>query len=171
MGLFDIFCPNERNSSAYQIDYEEFYNRGYRGVIFDVDNTLVKHGAPADEKSRELFLRLKNLGMKAIILSNNGKARVKSFAEDAGDVMYIHMANKPFKSGYIKAMEKMGTDVSTTMFVGDQIFTDIIGAKRLGIYCILTEPIDEKEEIQIVLKRRAENVVLEMIDKKEKKSS
>lgn len=174
MGLLDLFYPNESLKSAYEVDYEAFYAKGYRGVIFDIDNTLVKHGAPADEKSQELFLRLKKLGMKAVVLSNNGKKRVQGFAEKAGEksgekLSWIHLANKPFKRGYIKAMEKMGTNSKNTLFIGDQIFTDILGAKRLGIYCILTRPIDDKEEIQIVLKRIPEKIMLDSYEKKNRR--
>jgi ribonucleotide monophosphatase NagD (HAD superfamily) len=61
---------------------------------------------------------------------------------------------------YYKAMEMMGTDISTTIFIGDQLFTDVYGARRTGIYSVLTSPIDKKEEIQIVLKRYLEKIVL-----------
>ena len=63
-------------------------------------------------------------------------------------------------------MSKMGTDRGTTLFVGDQLFTDVWGARRVGIFSILTRPIDKKEEIQIILKRRLEWIVLYFYKKK-----
>ncbi|MGL6219955.1 MAG: YqeG family HAD IIIA-type phosphatase, partial [Lacrimispora sphenoides] len=79
--------------------------------------------------------------------------------------------NKPWRKGYQKAMEFMKTDAKHTVFVGDQLFTDVYGAKRAGIYSILVRPIHPKEEIQIVLKRYLEAVVLYFYhrDKKRKK--
>ncbi len=62
--------------------------------------------------------------------------------------------------GYVRAMKLMGTDRETTIFVGDQLFTDVYGANRAGISSYLVKPIHPKEEIQIVLKRYLERVVL-----------
>lgn len=73
---------------------------------------------------------------------------------------YVYNAHKPSTKNYKKAMEIMGTDVSDTVFIGDQLFTDVWGAKRTGIPSILVRPIHPKEEIQIVLKRYLENIVL-----------
>ena len=75
-------------------------------------------------------------------------------------VNYIFKANKKKKKNYQKAMEMMGTDVTNTIFAGDQLFTDVWGAKRTGIRNFLVKPIHPKEEIQIVLKRVLEKVVL-----------
>ena len=157
--MFATFYPDEYYDSAYSIDFEKLYREGYRGVIFDIDNTLVPHGAPADERSIAFFERLKEIGFEATLLSNNKEPRVKKF-NDVVKVNYIYKANKPMPGNYKKAMEIMGTDLKSTLFVGDQLFTDVWGAKRLGIFTILTSPINPKEEIQIVLKRMLEKVVL-----------
>lgn len=153
------FYPDLYLTSAYQIEYEKLYEEGYRGIIFDIDNTLVEHGAPADERSMELIARLKKIGYRIFLLSNNKEPRVKLF-NDAVQVSYIYKAGKPGVKGYQKAMERMGTDASTTLFVGDQLFTDVWGAKKAGIFTCLTQPIDPREEIQIVLKRYLEKIVL-----------
>ena len=84
-------------------------------------------------------------------------------------VNYICDAHKPSTKNYKKAMEIMGTDVSNTVFVGDQLFTDVWGARRVGIHSILVKPINPKEEIQIVLKRRLEWVILYFYKKTMKK--
>ena len=131
----------------------------YCGVRFDVDNTLVPHGADADERSIALFQRLKDLGFNTMLLSNNKEPRVKRFNEKIGS-QYIYKAGKPGLKNYRKAMELMGTTPENTLFVGDQLFTDVWGAKRAGIYSILVKPIHPKEEIQIVLKRYLEKIVL-----------
>ena len=53
--MFQKFYPSEDIRSTYDIDFERYYKEGYRGVIFDVDNTLVPHNAPADERAKKLF--------------------------------------------------------------------------------------------------------------------
>ena len=97
-------------------------------MLFDIDNTLVPHGAPADKRARELFQRLKKLGFSCCLVSNNKKKRVEPFAREVG-VKYIEMAAKPSRRGYQRAMERLGTNPGNTVFIGDQLFTDILGAK------------------------------------------
>lgn len=157
--LLERFYPDHYMDSAYEIDYEQLYRKGYRGVIFDIDNTLVPHGAPADGRSIALFRRLKEIGYETVLLSNNKEPRVKSF-HDKVHSPYIYKAGKPAVRSYLKAMELMRTVPETTMFVGDQLFTDVWGAKKAGIGTWLVKPIHPKEEIQIVLKRRLEWIVL-----------
>ena len=154
-----LFFPNEYVDSTYSINFEEFYKAGYRGVIFDIDNTLVPHGAPADERAIHFFARLRELGFATPMVSNNKEPRVKSFC-DAVESPYIYKAGKPKPEGYEKAMDNMGTDKTNTLFVGDQIFTDVMGANLAGIYSILVKPIHPKEEIQIVLKRFLEKPII-----------
>ena len=137
--MLENFYPDEYLDSAYQIEFDRLYQEGYRGIIFDVDNTLVPHGAPADGRARKLFVHLKELGYQCCLLSNNKEPRVKLF-NDAVQVQYIFKAGKPKVSGYRKAMELMGTEEGNTLFVGDQIFTDVYGANRAGIRTILTKP-------------------------------
>lgn len=157
--MFDKFFPEEYLASTYEIPFEKLYQEGYRGVIFDIDNTLVPHGAPADERSKALFARLKALGFECCLLSNNQRPRVELFNRDV-NVHAIYNAHKPSVQNYQRAMELMGTDLQNTLFVGDQLFTDVWGAKRTGIRNILVKPIHPKEEIQIVLKRMLEKIVL-----------
>lgn len=157
--MFEMFFPDKYVASTYVIDFEQLYKQGYRGLIFDIDNTLVPHGAPADKRALELFSRLKKIGFKCCLISNNQEPRVKRFNQDI-QVDYIYDAHKPSTKNYLKAMEIMGTDRGNSLFIGDQLFTDVWGAKRAGIGNILVKPIHPKEEIQIVLKRYLERIVL-----------
>lgn len=157
--MLERFYPDEYVDSTYEIDFNALYGQGYRGIIFDIDNTLVPHGAPADERSIMLFRRLKEIGYRVMLLSNNKEPRVKMF-HDAVGAEYIFKANKPSVKNYKKAMERMHTDDKNTLFVGDQLFTDVWGAKKAGITTYLVKPIHPKEEIQIVIKRFFEKIVL-----------
>lgn len=168
--MFNKFFPDEYMASTYVISFEKLFEEGYRGVIFDIDNTLVPHGEPADERAKKLFARLEKIGFQSCLLSNNQEPRVKMFNQDI-QTNYIYNAHKPSTKNYVKAMEKMGTNKENTLFVGDQLFTDVWGAKRAGIRNILVKPIYPKEEIQIVLKRYLERIVLFFYKKEQKKSS
>lgn len=159
MGILGQFYPDEYLDSTYVIDFDKLYREGYRGVIFDIDNTLVPHGAPADERAKALFAHLKSVGFDCCLISNNQRPRVEMFNQEI-QVKFIEDAHKPSTKNYVKAMEMMGTNTTNTLFVGDQLFTDVFGARRTGIHSILVKPIHPKEEIQIVLKRYLERIVL-----------
>lgn len=168
--MLECFYPDYDVDSAYEIEYRKLYGQGYRGIIFDIDNTLVPHGAPADERAKSLFRELKEIGFSVILLSNNKEQRVKMF-NDAVQVQYIFKAGKPAAAGYEKALKVMGTQPDNTIFVGDQLFTDIWGAKKAGIRTYLVRPIDPREEIQIVLKRYLEKIVLHFYRKQKEKQN
>ena len=158
--MFKRFYPDKYMESTYAIDFEKLYREGIKGLIFDVDNTLVPHGADADARAIALFQQLHTIGFKIMLLSNNKEPRVKRFCDAVIGADYIYKAGKPKRMNYIKAMQMMGVDIKSTVFVGDQLFTDVWGAKRTGIYSILVKPIHPKEEIQIVFKRYLEKIVL-----------
>ena len=155
--------PGEYIDSTYSIDFDKLYKEGYRGVIFDIDNTLVTHGSPADERAIALFKHLKELGFSCLVLSNNKEPRVKSFAKQVG-IKYIYKAGKPKPSGYRTAMERLGTDTKNTLFVGDQIFTDIYGANKCGIDSILVDFIRLPEEKWFGKRRILEKIILKCCD-------
>ena len=91
MILFQAFYPKEYVDSTYGIDFEGLYRRGFRGILFDVDNTLVPHGAPATAQSVELFQRLHEMGFATCLISNNKEPRVRPFA-DAMETPFVYKA-------------------------------------------------------------------------------
>lgn len=157
--LFGSLFPKEEALSAYTVDYERLYAAGYRGLLFDIDNTLVMHGAPATPEAVSLFAHLHRMGFRTCLISNNRKPRVAPFAEAVGSA-YLEKAGKPSKKGMRRAMEVLETSPKETVLIGDQLFTDIWAAGRIGMYSILVQPIHPKEEIQIVLKRYLERPLL-----------
>lgn len=160
MSVLSAFYPDEYRDSTFTLDYRQMYEQGYRGIIYDIDNTLVPHGAPADERAIRHFAGLREMGFRFCLISNNKEPRVASFARDIGGAFYVYDAHKPSRKAYLEAVEKMELPGSQVFFVGDQIFTDVYGARRAGLYSILVKPIHPKEEVQIVLKRYLEKIVL-----------
>ena len=163
--MFQNLYPDEDADSAYELDYQSYYDKGYRGILFDVDNTLVEHDQPVTLVAIALFQQLKEMGFQTCIISNNKDERVKPLA-DALEADYVYKAGKPSARGYEQGMKQMGTTPETTLFVGDQIFTDIWGANRANVHSILVKQIARHEEIQIVLKRLLEKIILKGSRKK-----
>ena len=155
-GLF----PDDRIKSTYQVDFEKLYKKGYRGVLFDIDNTLVPHDAPADDRAKALFMRLQGIGYKVYLVSNNEEPRVKSFAEAVGADGYVYKAGKPLAKGYAEAIRRMGLEDKQVVFFGDQIYTDIWGGGHAGIYTVMVGRISAKEPFHIHLKRILEAPVV-----------
>ena len=160
----NIFAPNYYVQSFKTLNIQKLHEMGIQLLLCDIDNTLVEHGKEATEQAKRLFSRLKKIGYECCLISNNQKPRVEMFNKDI-QVDYVYNAHKPSIRNYLKAMEIMGTDRDSTVFIGDQLFTDVWGAKRAGIPNILVKPIHPKEEIQIVLKRYLEKIVLHFYKK------
>ena len=133
--LKDYF-PYEYADSVYDIDFRQLYADGFRGLLFDIDNTLVHHGEDADRESEELFRELHSIGFRTLLLTNNDEARVKRFVKNI-DTLYLCEADKPSVSGYNKALDMLSVKKSEAVMIGDQIFTDILGANRCGIASVL----------------------------------
>lgn len=168
--MLQNFYPKEDWESAYSTEYERLYEKGFRGIIFDIDNTLVEHGAEADSRSVALVDKLRRMGFAVCFLSNNDKPRVSEFCKPM-DAAFICKGGKPGKKGYEAAMKLIVTTKEQTVAVGDQIFTDIWGGNRAGIYTVLVKPIGKKEEFQIVLKRYLEKIVLHFYQKTKRKGN
>ena len=166
--MLNKLYPDTYLDSTDDIDFEMYYKKGVRGIVSDIDNTLVPHGAPADEHIIKVFEKIHGMGIDTCLISNNKKLRVEPFAK-AVNSKFIYDAHKPSRESYKKAMELMNTDKESTLFIGDQIFTDIWGANRTGIETVMLKQIDKKEEIQIILKRIPEKLILWLWKRKVRK--
>ena len=153
------FYPYAYVDSVYAIDYEKLYRAGYRALIFDIDQTLVQHGYPSTKEVDALFSGLHALGFKTLFLSNNSDERIQDFTKNI-DAQYIPMADKPQVDGYLKALQLLEIDKDQTIFIGDQVFTDILGANRAGIPSILVKFLRHEHETKIGKKRQLERLVL-----------
>ena len=153
------FYPYEYVDSVFEIDYEGLYQNGFKGLIFDIDNTLVHHGDDSTEEIDKLFETIQKIGFKTMILSNNNEERVTRFLTNI-DSLYICDAEKPKVGNYNKAVEMLGIKKEEAVFIGDQIFTDILAANRSGIPSILVKFIQLDSETNIGKRRQLEKVIL-----------
>lgn len=113
--MFQNFYPDIWMDSTYEIDFEALYQKGIRGLIFDIDNTLVEHGAPADQRAIALFHRLHEIGFSMMLLSNNKEPRVKMFCDAVEGASYIYKAGKPSKK---RVSTGYGTDAYRCRYDG-----------------------------------------------------
>ena len=157
--MFRKFYPYAYVESVFCIDYRKLYDMGIKGIIFDIDNTLVHHGDDSTPEIDALFREIQAIGLKTLLLSNNSDERVKRFLKNI-DSLYICNAGKPDPANYWKAVEMLGMDKEETVCVGDQIFTDILGANRSGMASILVKFIRLDEEADIGKRRKLENFIL-----------
>jgi HAD superfamily phosphatase (TIGR01668 family) len=141
-----VFCPHRMADSVTHITPAELRERGIEGIILDLDNTLVLW--QKEEMAEEILAWLEALqaeGFKLCILSNSILSkRSERIAERLG-CPNVRRARKPSRSGFHRAMEAMGTKPATTAIVGDQMFTDIWGGNRSGVYTIMVKPIHPRE--------------------------
>ena len=161
MNIVTRYWPDAYAESVWTIDYEKLYRMGYRGLIFDIDNTIVPHGEPSTPEADALMAEIRAVGFKVLMLSNNSIARVTSFVENM-DVLYICNADKPDPAGFEKAVEMLGTGKAQTLCIGDQVFTDILGANMAGIRSILVKFIGYYTEKHIGKRRMLEKVILRL---------
>lgn len=159
--MFKKFYPYEYIENVFYIDYRKLYEKGYRGIIFDIDNTLVPHGTDSVREIDELFKFIQNIGFKTILLSNNGEERIKRFLKNI-DSLYISNAEKPKIDGYLKAMDMLKLRRNQVVFIGDQVFTDIYGANKAGIANILVKYIGYYEKEKKGTRRNLEKIILKL---------
>ena len=159
--LKDLY-PYEYVESVFTIDYKKLYQNGYRGLIFDIDNTLVPHGDKSTPEVDELFKNIQNIGFKTFLLSDNGVKRIESFLKNIKNTPYIDNADKPKTNNYLKAIEMMKLDKGKVIYIGDQIFKDILGANNAGIVSILVKYIGFYKKQKIGIKRHFEKIVLKI---------
>ncbi len=155
-----IFYPKEYVSSIFSIGYERLMQKGIKGIIFDIDNTLV----PFDEEHptpeiMQLIALLKERGFKIVLLSNNTQLRVEKFNEHL-QLKAIHKAKKPRRGNINTAVASMNLLHNEVAIVGDQVFTDVLGGNRADVYTILVEPVSEKDEWMTKVKRGAERQII-----------
>ncbi|WAH38515.1 YqeG family HAD IIIA-type phosphatase [Alicyclobacillus dauci] len=160
MGLWQSLMPNEYVSSIYEIDLEKLWNAGLRLILTDLDNTLVPWNHPSVPDTLEQWLkRAHERGFHVCIVSNNASGRVESFSQVSG-LPAVGAARKPKPEGFRKALDRFHMRPEQAVMVGDQLFTDIRGGNRVGMYTILVLPIDRNEWWGTRVVRNAERIAM-----------
>ncbi|MCL2697878.1 MAG: YqeG family HAD IIIA-type phosphatase [Oscillospiraceae bacterium] len=154
-----LFKPTIWLKSVLIINEQFLEKHGLRGLILDLDNTLSMHGSPAAEAGvTEWLAKMRELGVKMAIVSNNTKKRVAPLAKELG-LDFIAFGCKPLPFGIKKAVKSLGLPKKQLAVVGDQIFTDVMGGNISGITTILVEPFHIEEKLGFRFKRKIESAV------------
>jgi HAD superfamily phosphatase (TIGR01668 family) len=164
--MLEAFYPDMMVDRVQDIDLNILKKKSIKGLILDIDNTLVpEHVEEADQNAVDWIEGLKKDGFKVCIVSNATKKRVVRFNEKL-QLFAIHRAKKPVSFAFRKAARLMDIDAGQIAMIGDQIFTDVFGSKRVGMFSILVKPIHLKEAFFVKLKRLPEKYVLKKYMKK-----
>lgn len=169
MRLLKRFIPEYYFESFDVASAEFLLSIGVKGIVLDVDNTLEPYENPKPtEKVVAWFESLEKAGIKAAIVSNNGKERIDIFNEGLGLVAYSK-SGKPKKKNVLRALADLGVSKEDAIFMGDQVFTDVWAAHNAGIRAILVPPIKDKRDLLTRFKRLLEVPVLKKYRKLKEK--
>lgn len=149
------------------IDAEYLRKNNIKALMLDVDNTLLDFDLNIIDGLEEWHKNIKNNGIKCIILSNSNKLKKVKMVADLLQIPFITFATKPLKRGFIKAQKQLNIPNENIAVIGDQIFTDVIGANRCKMYSILVEPIAKKDIWMTKIKRPLEELIIKKYLKKQ----
>ncbi|GAM13323.1 hydrolase, HAD subfamily IIIA [Mesobacillus selenatarsenatis SF-1] len=168
MKLLKHFLPDQHVKSIFEITPESLKDKGVKGIITDLDNTLVEWDRPlATPKLIEWFENMRKHEILVTIVSNNNEKRVRSFS-DPLKIPFIFQARKPMTSAFNKALKQMGLRKEETVVIGDQLLTDVLGGNRSGFHTILVVPVAQTDGFVTRFNRKVERRILNWFRKQGK---
>lgn len=165
-----ILYPKAYFNSVIDITIEFLEQNKIKGLILDVDNTLIDYNKNMLVGLDKWIEKIKQSNIKLYILSNSNKKEKVVNVANKLQIEYSYFAKKPFKFGFNKVKEILNLDSENIAVIGDQIFTDVIGANRSQMFSILVKPINEKDIWVTKIKRPIENSIIKKYLEKEEKN-
>ena len=163
--------PDAYFNKVEEITIQFLLKNKIKSLILDMDNTLINYKQEMPKEIEIWLKELKGQGIKLYILSNtNNKEKILKVANKL-EIPYKKFAKKPLKSGFLKVQKELKHEPKQIAVVGDQIFTDIIGGNRCGMFTILVDAIDEKDFWYTAWKRPIETKIKEKIKKQQIKEN
>jgi uncharacterized protein len=168
MKLLKHFLPDQHVKSIFDITPENLKDKGVKGIITDLDNTLVEWDRPyATPQLIEWFDNMRKNEILVTIVSNNNENRVKAFS-DPLQIPFIFQARKPMTKAFNKALKQMGLQKQETVVIGDQLLTDVLGGNRSGFHTILVVPVAKTDGFFTRFNRKVERRILNWFRKQGK---
>ncbi len=164
-----LFYPDIYINSVLDISTDLIKQHNIKGLILDVDNTLIDYDKILLDGAIKWCQDLKEQGIKFYIVSNSSKKEKVKTVADALEIPYINFAKKPFKKGFLEAIRIMDLKPENVAAVGDQLLTDVLGANRCKMTSILVDPVGEKDLWYTAIKRPLERKILNRYLKTQKK--
>jgi uncharacterized protein len=166
--LLKRFLPNEHVKTVFEISPDNLKTKGIRGIITDLDNTLVAWDqADATPEIVEWFSIMKEAGIQVTLISNNNEERVQHFAKPL-DIPFISKARKPLSKAFKRAQKAMGLEKKEIVVVGDQLLTDVLGGNSSNFYTILVVPVVKTDGAITKFNRSIERRILNWFRKRGK---
>ncbi|MCM3663926.1 YqeG family HAD IIIA-type phosphatase [Mesobacillus subterraneus] len=166
--MLNNFLPDQHVKSIFDIQPESLKEKGVKGIITDLDNTLVEWDRPyATPKLIEWFDNMRKNEILVTIVSNNNEKRVRSFS-DPLQIPFIFQARKPMSRAFHKAAKQMGLRKEETVVIGDQLLTDVLGGNRGGFHTILVVPVAQTDGFVTRFNRKVERRILNWFRKQGK---
>jgi len=166
MAFFDILCPSMYVNSVSEIDLQRLKKDNYKFIMLDLDNTLLPWGDNVVSPDVLNWLAMASReGFYLCVVSNSRSGRAKQIVGKL-NINFIPNALKPFKGGFFKAMDYFGGNIQEAIMVGDQIFTDVLGGNRIGVFTILVRPIHKKELFTTKIMRLFEKIIIYILKKR-----
>ena len=164
--MLKSFLPSEHVKSIFDIKPEALNKRGVKGIITDLDNTLVEWDRPVPTPELiQWFENMRTHGILVTVVSNNNEKRVGTFCEPL-HTPFIHRAKKPLIGAFKKAAKQMGVKLEETVVIGDQLMTDVFGGNRGGFHTILVTPVSQSDGINTKINRFLERRIMEIFRRK-----
>lgn len=165
-----LFVPDHYFDTVYEVTPEMLTEKGIKGLILDIDNTLVPYEIPVPTPENEAWLRsMWDAGIKTAFVSNNHKERVELYNEKLGCPAFYD-SGKPFKKACRRALEAMEITAKEAAIIGDQVFTDVVAGRNAGLgMAILVKPIKDKTNLFFKTKRLLEKPVIRTYNRRQKK--
>lgn len=162
--MLKLFCPDEYVDNIYSIDLDALIKRNIYGILIDLDNTLLPWNSyVVDERLKNWIQQCAQKNIKLCIISNNKAKRIRCCSELLM-IPAVTGSVKPIKTVFRKGLRVLGLEPSQAAVVGDQLLTDVFGAKRMGMYAILVKPISDNEFIWTKIMRYIERQLLKHIE-------
>lgn len=164
--VLKYFLPDQYLQSVYHLNLNDLRKKNIKGIITDLDNTLIEWDRPeATPELLDWFRLVEQQGFQVTIVSNNKKERVGKVCAQA-NIPFIHSARKPLRKAFIKAQKKMKLPKEQVIVIGDQVLTDIFGGNRAGFHTVLVVPVSSSDGFLTKINRKIERRVLKRLKEK-----
>lgn len=166
-----ILYPDLYVENILKIDKDIIKKYNLKALLLDIDNTILYYDRSIIDGLQDWVNQMKSFGVKLCILSNTNHIEKAQKIANIIDIPYIYFAKKPLKSGFKRALDVVNVQNKYVAMIGDQIFTDVLGANRMKMFSILTKPLEEKDIFVTKFKRPIEELIIKNYLKKKEKST
>ena len=155
-----LFSPDEKIGRFSCFDGRKYREKGYEAVLIDIDNTMTPYDEEEpDQEVRDFLKGLREAGLLVILLSNNTRQRVERYVKDL-DCPYRHMSLKPLSFVYLSLIREYRLDPKKTVCLGDQLLTDVLGGKILGMHTVYCKPVSDRDNFTGSISRAIERKLM-----------